>query len=425
MADALHGSSSLMSTSLHVLVPEMQPAALEGLPLEQILAQAFSTFNAAASSLECAYVQLQAEARRLRHELEVKNCDLAHSLEENRRMRQHLDRILEGLPCGVLVMELAGNVSFANPEAGRLLGAVSDAAIDSLNPLPVWIAELLTDASSGNEEHEYCCRQGGVEAIAVKRAQLAEDNGGSSIFILQDRTASKRLEKEHEALRRRQALAEMAALLAHEIRNPLGSLELFAGLLAGSDLDPEPRRWIEQLQAGLRLLSATANNVLHFYSAPELHPAPLDLGPWLQTFVQFLEPLAARARVRVELAAQLDGVVVAADRHRLEQVMLNLALNAFRVMGSGGTLTFSGGIELPEGQRPVCVRIRDNGPGIASADLERIFETGFSTHHGCTGLGLLVAKAIVEQHGGTIEVSSRAGHGTTFTLSFPLSKEAQ
>src|SRR5205807_6991523 len=85
----------------------------------------------------------------------------------------------------------------------------------------------------------------------------------ASIFILRDVSEAKRLVRERDKLRREQALAEMSAILAHEIRNPLGSLELFAGLLAGSALSPECRQWVEHVQAGLRTLAATVNNVLH------------------------------------------------------------------------------------------------------------------------------------------------------------------
>jgi len=410
-----------MSTLLQISFPE-PPVPLEDPPLEQVLAQAFSSFSAAAASLERGYLQLQAEALRLRHELEGKNRDLALSLEENRRTRQHLNQILEGLPCGVLVMEAKGEISLANPEARRLLGAISEAAIDGLHPVPCWIAELLADAASGSEEREYCCQQGPVEAIAVKRSQLSADGGASAIFILQDRTASRRLEREREALRRRRALAEMATLLAHEIRNPLGSLELFAGLLAASDLPAEMQGWVGQLQAGLRLLSATANNVLHFHSPPELHLAPLDLGAWLRSFAEFLEPLARQAQVRVELSSELGGVVIAADRHRLEQVMLNLALNGLRVMSGRGVIQISGEIDSGDSRQPVRIKIADNGPGIAAGNLDRIFDPGFSTCGGSTGLGLSVAKAIVEQHQGVITVASHARQGTTFTLAFPLAK---
>jgi len=392
---------------------------------QRSLAQAFASFSAAAGSLERSYLQLHAEAARLREELEIRNRDLANSLEQNRRMRQHLDRILEGLPCGVLVMEPGGRISLANPETRRLLSTIAGRALENLDPAPVWLQEFLAEAPPGPEEREYSCKNGEVEWIAIRRAQLAEDEGGSSIFILQDRSENKRLERERESHRRHLALAEMSTLLAHEIRNPLGSLELFAGLLAASDLPDEPGCWVSHLQAGLRLLSATVNNVLHFHGQPELQRAPVDLGVLLISLVQFLAPLAGQAGVRLELAECFDGVEVAADRHRLEQVVLNLALNAFRAMSRGGVLKISGQVDLEAGQRWARVSLADSGPGIPTADLARIFDPGFTTQPGSPGLGLAVARSIMEQHGGKLHVASQRGRGTTFTLMLPCLGETR
>src|ERR1043165_817352 len=130
----------------------------------------------------------------------------------------------------------------------------------------------------------------------------------------------------------------MSALLAHEIRNPLGSLELFAGLLADAQLGGEREQWVGHLRAGLRMLSATVNNVLHFYSPAFLDLVTTDLGQLLRTIEEFLRPLAQQAKVEVELDQQLDGMLAPADHHRLEQVVLNVALNAFRFMPDGGKL---------------------------------------------------------------------------------------
>jgi len=334
-------------------------------------------------------------------------------------MRQHLNRILQGLPCGVLVTESGGQVSLANPETRRLLGTAGE------SELPGWLRDLLERSQANRGELEYRCATRQAEWITIRCAQLSAEEGGSSIFILQDVSDLKRLQREHDELSRRQALAEMAALLAHEIRNPLGSLELFAGLLAESDLQAEERDWVGQLQAGLRTLAATVNNVLHFHSQPSPGLAPTDLGQWLRSTYDFLRPLAQRAAVRMELTQTLDGVLVAADRHRLEQVLLNLALNAFRFMPGGGVLKIHGGLGSPaekekekEKERAV-VEISDSGPGIAAGNREQIFHPGFTTCPGSPGLGLAVCQTIMQQHGGTITVHSETGRGTTFRLEFP------
>jgi len=380
-------------------------------PREASLVQAFASFTQAAASLERSYSDLQTEVARLRHSLEETNRDLAASLEENHRVRQHLKRILEGLPCGVLVTEADGSVSIANPEAQRLLAM----PVDGSQTAP--IRRLMERALVDSGEVELGSRQDGTQWITIRQAQIGGAEGETSIFILQDVSRLKRLQQEHETLRRRQALAEMSSVLAHEIRNPLGSLELFAGLLAESSLAAEERAWVEHLQAGLRTMAATVNNVLQFHSQPPLGFAPVDLGQLLRWLEQFLRPLAQRARVSIQLASSPEEAWVEADRHRLEQVVLNLALNSFHFMPAGGVLHIAGEV-TPNPEAKVRLQIADTGPGIAPEILDRIFEPGFTTRRGSPGLGLAVCKTIMEQHHGTIRVASRPG-GDTLSLEFP------
>ena len=253
--------------------------------------------------------------------------------------------------------------------------------------------------------------------VAIRHAWLEQEpEGESSIFILRDTSAAKQMERERERMRRQQALVEMSALLAHEIRNPLGSLELFAGLLAESRLEGESRRWIDHVRAGLRSLSSTVNNVLDLHSEPQPEPSAIDAGELLAWAYDFLLPLARQARVELEIINGLGGVKIFADRHLLEQVVLNLALNAFHFMAGGGWLAIRG-IERDRGH--IEIEVKDTGPGISQEDLPHIFEAGFTTRPGSTGLGLAVCRRIAEQHGGSIEVESRNGLGATFRLCLP------
>src|SRR5207302_5035248 len=212
--------------------------------------------------------------------------------------------------------------------------------------------------------------------LAIRHAWMEQAGGnGSSIFILRDITDEKKLEHDREQLRRQQALVEMSALLAHEIRNPLGSLELFAGLLAEANLEAESHSWIEHVQAGLRTLSATVNNVLHLHNTPQPELAPTDAGQLLDWAYNFLLPLAKQARVEMQIINGLNGVTIHADRHRLEQVLLNLALNAFRCMPGGGWLSIRGvdcaSAGSGEENESVEIVVRDTAPGIALGDLPR------------------------------------------------------
>ncbi len=156
--------------------------------------------------------------------------------------------------------------------------------------------------------------------------------------------------------------------------------------------------------------------MLHLHNAPQPDLVPTDAGQLLDWAYDFLLPLAKQARVEMQIVNGLNGVTIHADRHRLEQVLLNLALNAFRFMPGGGWLSIRG---IDCASQGVEVVVRDTGPGIVQDDLPRIFEAGFSTRPGSSGLGLAVCHRILEQHGGSISVESRPGYGATFRLRLP------
>jgi len=389
---------------------------------QQFFLRAFHSFAEAAGSLERSYVLLRGEVKRLHQELEASNSDLAQSLEENRGMRAHLDRILEGLPCGVLVAAADGKISRVNPEALRLLGVKSVANVPSLASIHPLALALLESSRVEGAEQERSVRggNGSLRWLAARHAAIADD---ASVFILRDVSERKSLEEAQEKLSREQALTEMSAVLAHEVRNPLGSLELFAGLLSDSQLPAECHDWVEQIQAGLRALAATVNNILHFHSQPQPQLAPVDLGELLGWSRDFFLPLAHQSRVALSLQNRVSGVSVAADRHRLGQVLLNLVLNALRAMPGGGWIEL-GGRTAQDGES-VVLTVADTGPGISSEHLPRIFDPGFSTRAGSPGLGLAVCRTIVEQHGGTLTASSPAACGATFTLTLPLTNRIE
>ncbi|HEV2398296.1 MAG TPA: ATP-binding protein [Candidatus Sulfotelmatobacter sp.] len=381
--------------------------------------EAFRCFVDSAYSLEISYRALQEEVERLRGEVAQSNSELARRSEENSTMRVYLDRILERLPCGVLVLSSEGEISKANTEALRLLrdNSLFEASSSEMKQIPEPIETLLNCSRQENEaEIAVTGSDGSVRWLAARHATSEESRSSGSIFILSDVTERKKLAEKEREHQRDQALAEMTAVLAHEIRNPLGSLELFTGLLAESRTDENCRVWIEHLQAGLRTLSATVNNVLHFHSEPAPQFLPVDLGSLLEWAQEFLDPLARQSRIILSLQSQLSGYQFAGDRHPLEQVLLNLVLNSVRAMPAGGWIELAGR-RLANGGAAIVVS--DTGPGISEEDLPRLFEPGFSRRAGSPGLGLAVCRKIVEQHGGRIEAANRAQGGAIFTVTLP------
>jgi two-component system sensor histidine kinase FlrB len=328
----------------------------------------------------------------------------------------HLNQILEGLPCGVLVREDGGAISAANPEAQKLLGVQPQCTPSA------GVARLLAQVSSAPGELEYDVA-GSKRWLAIRCTHLGEGGGRFAIFIVEDVTEWRRLRLDHEELKRKRALAQMSTLLAHEVRNPLASMELFAGLLANSALTDESRPWVRHLQAGLRSLSATVNNVLHFHSATQLEKISIDTGEFLTNLREFLLPVAEQAGVEIEMSHRLYGVMVQADPNAIKQVLLNLAMNALHFMPEGGKLTIGGGAESRPAVWVAQILLTDTGRGIAPEHIDRLFQPGFTTRPGSAGLGLAVCKTIMDAHDGHISASPGSPVGTTFRLELPGVRE--
>jgi two-component system sensor histidine kinase FlrB len=381
-------------------------------PAEASLSEAFSTFVSAANILERSYKDLQGELARLRLELQESHCDLDRSLRENERMGHWLRGIVESLPCGVIVLDETGQPKLRNHEAMKLLPSGNSRSL-----------KIFSDAvrQKAGREHEYELPGfEGHRTFSIKRAPLnsEDERKKESVVIVRETTEQRRMEKEREANRRMQSLAEISAMLAHEIRNPLASMELFASLLGDSLVQgSEEAEWTQQIRAGLRLLSATVNNVLQFYSEAAVQLFPVQLSELVGTTISLLTPIARQNGIEIVFESAVTTGTIDGDTHKLQQVFFNLAVNAFRAMKPGKALTIA--LEQHSNSR-VRVEFRDQGCGISAADLNKIFQPGFSGNSRGPGLGLAVCKRIVEQHGGSISVLSAPAVGSTFTLEFPV-----
>jgi two-component system sensor histidine kinase FlrB len=388
-----------------------------------VLADAFNAFMATAGRMEASYGQLQAEIAQLRSELEDRNAALTRSLEENSNIRQALQRILEALPCGVIVLDHSGIV-LINPEARRLLELSGSES--TLEELSSHIQLSLRSAIDREDEHEFALENSaGKTWMSVRRSETPvrhEQDGEMqerSILILRDITAHKKAELQRERSRNMVSLGEMAAVLAHEIRNPLSSLELWTGLLAKQPAaDDEARFVVENLQAGVRSISATINNILQFHNSGTVHHVPLKLLPVLQSSVAFVRPLADQAGIKLTLRAPLGDREISGDPNGLQQVILNIAINAFRHTPRGGSFTIDA--HLVEDGQTVRISFADTGEGILEADMPHLFESKLDRTTNGPGLGLIICRRVVEQHGGRIGAESQRGVGTTFFVELPI-----
>ncbi len=383
------------------------------LSAEPVLADAFAAFTTAAGRLEFSYQQLQGEVSRLREELEERNAALISSLAENEKMRLAQARVFDALPCGVIVLGAKREITFVNPEAQRLVGTESSEAIQTL---------LARVGSKENDEQEVCVTANGKKRWLVVRTAGVQGSGKGKaadqmVLIIRDATAQREMETEREEARRLIALAEMSSVLAHEIRNPLGSMELLAALLMQSgNLEIEQRKWVEHLQAGVRSLSATVNNVLRVHALGSAALAPVQLAGVLRDAVRFVAPLAEQSGIKVWIDQELGTTEINGNAGELQQVILNLALNAFRHTPAKGQVKVRARVE---GKKAV-VEFTDSGTGIPAEQLPHIFEAGFTTKSDSPGLGLAVCHKIIQQHGGTITASSQPGAGASFRMEFPI-----
>jgi nitrogen fixation/metabolism regulation signal transduction histidine kinase len=394
---------------------------------ENHLANAFSTFIAAANRLERAHCQLHDEVSELRMQLEERNRALASSMAENERMRFALQQILDALPCGVVVLEPEHErIVWLNPEAKILLDLTTHES-PIWTDLPKAVRAMLhpehCETWKQGDEHDFHLSEGHAPRCVTVRYSILESDPSRNQVILtcRDTTIFKEAEQKREDSRNLVALAEMAAVLAHEVRNPLGSLELLTGLLAGdAGLSEDSKQYIQHLQAGVRSLSAVVNNVLRFHSAGTSNLKPTKLTQALRSAVNFVQPLARQSGVTFSSQFTLGDIEIAADAGELQQVILNLVCNALRHTSAGGTIKVTADVESGREPRVAVVEVADTGKGIRSEDVPHIFEPGFTTSRQSPGLGLTVCQRIVEQHHGTISVSSEPGKGAAFRMEFPV-----
>lgn len=229
--------------------------------------------------------------------------------------------------------------------------------------------------------------------------------------------------KELELKKRLAALGEMAAGIAHEIRNPLGGIQLYASTLAAEVADrPLALELVKKISCGVRGLNSLVCDMLAFTQNSAINKQELDLGEIVQSAVELATPALLDNNVDVRIDESIETVTVCADGKLLRQVLLNLLLNAAEAMEEqnrdrkpenwkpeGGliriralSLPGAGGAESSRTQ----IVVEDNGPGIPADAIEHIFNPFFSTKHKGTGLGLAIVHRIIEAHGGTITAES-------------------
>ena len=358
---------------------------------------------------------------------------------------------------GLVVADSEGRVRYANPEALRILGATAawarGRAAGEVLRTAVPGADPLADAKPGPpqvEETLLLTRAGNEVPARLTLRRLAS---GGACAALRDLTQDQRLQRELRLRERLATVGELAAGVAHEIRNPLAGISSAAQVLL-TRFEPRDDRQkfcrviIEQVDR----LDHTVTSLLKFARPPEPQLRPTHLPDVIERVLTLEAERLAEAKVALErrFAARVPTLYL--DPGLIQQVLLNLVQNAVQAMPGGGALTLEVGLatrrtraaERSRGRRSVdatqavaadaaraqgpaeipVVRLRvlDTGQGVPKEVLPRLFDPFFTTKASGTGLGLSISQSIIQEHGGAISIASREGRGTTVIIEFPLEK---
>jgi|CXWL01.1.fsa_nt_gi two-component system sensor histidine kinase HydH len=229
-------------------------------------------------------------------------------------------------------------------------------------------------------------------------------------------------EKNRELQRREHlaALGQMAAGVAHEIRNPLGGIGIYASVLQKELVDrPEQREIARRISAGVQNLENIVRDILVFAGNGTQRSEPICLGALMEGVASHVERQVGEFGTDFQIDGGLEGVLVRGDAGRIERALLNLSFNAIEAAGRGGTVWVRCG-KGDDGM--VAIFVEDNGPGIDPAVLNKIFNPFFTTKDDGTGLGLAIVHSIAESHGGFVRAGNRPGGGASFVLTLPAEK---
>jgi PAS domain S-box-containing protein len=333
---------------------------------------------------------------------------------------------------GVISLDPSLAVQRANAAAGRMLGyrpeELQGLAVQEVLVGPADIMTTLLDAVGHQRPAERARltlhrRDGTPFPVHLRAVPMARAASSRLLIVLSDQSERKAIEDQTETLTQRALLGEVAAIFAHEVRNPINNISTGLQLVA-SRLGPEHAQHasLERIRNECTRLDQLMEDVLFFARPLELKIVPLNLGEFLDRILGRWEPRLHQAQIKLHRTFDPATPAVSADARTLEQVVVNLITNAIQAMPAGGTLSVSLAPGEARHGREVQVTIADTGSGIREDLLERIFDPFFTTKKAGTGLGLAISRRIMVAHQGGIRVRSYPDAGTVFTLHLPIAE---
>jgi two-component system sensor histidine kinase HydH len=337
--------------------------------------------------------------------------------------------VLESMHSAVVVVNQEGKIVVLNRLAEDLFGVSRDHAVnrdysvvfpqDTCLLLPA-LAEKRT---SREVEIRYRTLSGEEKTLIIGTSCLFDENKEfkGAVAVIHDVTELKKYEEEAKRAERLSAMGNLAAGVAHEIRNPLNAISITAQRL-GSEFVPkkdleEYKSFTQLILNEIKRLDDIINQFLSLAKAHELNLAPVDMSGFLNELVDLAQIEADQRGINVNRS--IDRLAeIRVDREELKKALLNIMLNGIQATDSGGTLAIRA--HVTDDHKLVVIEIEDSGKGIPPERLSRIFQPYFSTKEKGTGLGLSIAYRIVSDHRGKIEVTSEVGKGTVFTVKLPV-----
>ena len=360
----------------------------------------------------------------------------AQAVEALQRSEATSRAFLESASEGIVVVDAAGQILLVNAKTEEMFGYSRSELINQ--PVELLVPPRRRDAhvahrdaymraprarSMGRGLDLAGVKKSGVEfPVEVSLSYVTTDEGTRAIAFVTDiteRLAYQRAARQSDKLA---ALGTLSAGIAHEINNPIGiiSSRVEVMMLEASDdmFSPETRKDLEVILRHARRVAKITQALLSFARQSTGNRGPVALNRAVEEVVQLVQKDMSRSRVTVSTKLSADLPAITADANAIEQVLLNLLTNARSAMPNGGSIMVETG--LVDDGRSIRVAVRDTGSGIPPEVLPKIFDPFFTTRSDGTGLGLSISHGIMEEHRGTIEVSSEVGKGTVFSLTFPI-----
>lgn len=331
--------------------------------------------------------------------------------------------VMTHLPVGLIVLDRRQTVSFVNRAfqdlAGKGRSLLGQRPQDAL---PEELIQLIQELETERIilEREVQCRfPGRAVPVSVSGAEIFSQEGLllGKVLILRDLREVKALEDTVRRQEKMAAIGNLAAGVAHEIRNPLSSIKGYATYFKhkfkpGSSEQEAARILIQEVDR----LNRTVTELLELSRPSHLDRQDVGLKDLIQRSLQLIEQDAEHKGIGIHFAPEDGDAMICADPDRLNQALLNLYVNALQAMDRGGRLMVRLG---PHTMGEDVIQVSDTGPGIPAEQREKIFDPYFSTKKTGTGLGLAIVHKIIEAHGGRIHVQSQPGSGSTFTIALP------